>query len=114
MARLVHDCLFIGFFKWAAACVLAHLVGDLPGVHLCLAGRLGLADACAQPAGIAHPSCWAASAMGRVGIFFGLLQGDVWQHDPQHAMWVTLLAMESKVARWKGKGLEPENGMLSG
>ena len=31
--------------------------------------------ACAQPAGIAHPSCRAASAMGRGGIFFSLSGG---------------------------------------
>ena len=55
--------------------------------------------------GIAHPSCWAASAMGRAGMFFGLLQGDVWQHDLQIAMWITLLATESRAARWKGSTL---------
>ena len=67
MARPGHDHPVMGSFKWAAASVLAHLVGTCAGTHLCLAGQLGLADACAQPAGIAHPSCWAASAMGRAG-----------------------------------------------
>ena len=100
-----HDHPVMGSFKWAAASVLAHLVGTCPGTHLCLAGQLGPADACAQPAGIAHPSCWAAFAMGRAGICCGLLQGDVWQHDLQHAMWLTLLAMESKAARWEGSTL---------
>ena len=43
MARPGHDHLVMGCFKWAAARVLAHLVGD---VHLCLAGRHGPIASC--------------------------------------------------------------------
>ncbi len=99
MARSWHDHLVMGSFKRAAACVLAHLVGTCPGTHLCMAGQLRLADACAHPAGIAHHRTGLHLQWG--GAYFlqpfgGWLQGIVWQHDLQHAMWVTLLAMESK------------------
>ena len=51
MARPGHDHLVMGLLKWAAACVLVHLVGTSPGVHLCLAGRHGpIASCMVQPA----------------------------------------------------------------